>query len=247
MNWLGLFSGEGGMELGLERAGHNIVGFCENNPYAAKVLKTNHPNLPVFSNINWLIGKFNKIFMKKKITPDDVAVLSGTIHGLCGGFPCQKISIAGPKTGFKECKRKKLKKLKRKARAFGFNTDALLVRLNRSGSSLRMLPICSTSDLQRSSRISIPSGMMRNGKLFQREPLVPTILEKEFGLSHIENLPTPTVRDSGRPLPPRKKNKSGGQQPPLVSVIGGRINPRFVERMMGFPANWNNLEESKLP
>lgn len=42
-------------------------------------------------------------------------------------------------------------------------------------------------------------------------------------------LPTPTTLDSGSPLPPRKKNPSGGQKPHLVSVIGGKLNPQFVE------------------
>ena len=58
-------------------------------------------------------------------------------------------------------------------------------------------------------------------------------------------LPTPTCRDSGSPLPPRKKNKTGGQKPPLVSVIGGKLNPTFVEWMMGYPKNWTLIEKNE--
>lgn len=61
-------------------------------------------------------------------------------------------------------------------------------------------------------------------------------------LGQFGSLPTPTTFDSGSPLPPRKKNKSGGQKPPLVSVIGGKLNPSFVEWMMGLPQGWTDPE-----
>lgn len=61
------------------------------------------------------------------------------------------------------------------------------------------------------------------------------------------SLPTPTTMDSGPPLPPRKKNPSGGQAPPLNSVIGGRLCPRLVEYMMGLPQDYTkSLEELEL-
>lgn len=60
------------------------------------------------------------------------------------------------------------------------------------------------------------------------------------------SLPTPTTFDSGSPLPPRKPNKSGGQKPPLVSVIGKKLNPSFVEWMMGYPDGWSDTESSEL-
>lgn len=61
----------------------------------------------------------------------------------------------------------------------------------------------------------------------------------------ILRLPTPTTFDSGEPLPPRKKNPSGGQKPPLVCVIGGKLNPIFVEYMMGYPADYTKTLENK--
>lgn len=55
-------------------------------------------------------------------------------------------------------------------------------------------------------------------------------------------LPTPTTFDaSSRPLPPRKKNPSGGQKPGLLSVIGGKLNPQFVEWMMQYPTDWTKV------
>lgn len=61
--------------------------------------------------------------------------------------------------------------------------------------------------------------------------------------AHLLSLPTPTTFDSGNPMPPRKKNPSGGQKPPLVSVIGGKLNPEFVEYLMGYPLGWSEIEK----
>ena len=57
----------------------------------------------------------------------------------------------------------------------------------------------------------------------------------------LEMLPTPTCRDSGLPLPQRKKHNGGGQKPPLVSVIGSKLNPAFVECLMGYERGWTSI------
>ena len=61
--------------------------------------------------------------------------------------------------------------------------------------------------------------------------------------------PTLTTFDSGAPLPPRKKNKSGGQKDPLVSVMCSskdfRLNPLFAERYMGYPDHWTQIEDKE--
>ena len=49
-------------------------------------------------------------------------------------------------------------------------------------------------------------------------------------------LPTLCARDSAdKPMPPRKKNPSGGQKPPLLSVVGEKLNPEWCEKFMHFP------------
>ena len=83
--------------------------------------------------------------------------------------------------------------------------------------------------------------MTAHGMLFLRPALVPTTYANEYGL--LPRLPTPTTFDSGKPLPPRKHNPSGGQKPPLVSVIGKKLNPQFVEWMMGYPVDWTKIDE----
>jgi DNA (cytosine-5)-methyltransferase 1 len=81
MNVLDLFSGIGGFSLGLERAGMRTVAFCEIDPYCRAVLAKHWPDVPIHSDVRELTaGGFRA----------DV---------ICGGFPCQDVSIAGDRAG----------------------------------------------------------------------------------------------------------------------------------------------------
>lgn len=51
MNFLSLFSGAGGMDLGLEKAGMKCVGQIEIMPYALKILSKHWPNTPKHTDI----------------------------------------------------------------------------------------------------------------------------------------------------------------------------------------------------
>jgi DNA (cytosine-5)-methyltransferase 1 len=82
LNVLDLFSGIGGFSLGLERAGFRTVAFCEIDPYCRRVLAKHWPGVPIFEDVTKLRGT-------------DV----GTVDLICGGFPCQDISIAGKGAG----------------------------------------------------------------------------------------------------------------------------------------------------
>ena len=74
-----LFSGIGGLDLGLERAGvGHAVWQCEQDTAAQAVLRRQWPGVPVYDDVR-SIGASN-------VGPVDV---------LCGGFPCQDISVAG--------------------------------------------------------------------------------------------------------------------------------------------------------
>lgn len=82
MNVLDLFSGIGGFSLGLERAGMKTVAFCEIEPFCRRVLNRHWPEVPIYDDVTTLTAR--------RLRDDGV-----TVNLVCGGFPCQDISVAG--------------------------------------------------------------------------------------------------------------------------------------------------------
>ena len=80
MKVLDLFSGIGGFSLGLENAGFETVAFVENNKSCQRVLKK-HWSVPIYDDVK------------------DVTFNKGFADLICGGFPCQDISLAGKGEG----------------------------------------------------------------------------------------------------------------------------------------------------
>ena len=110
MNVLDLFSGIGGFSLGLERAGMRTVAFCEIDPYCRRVLAKHWPDVPVWGDIRTLTCEW----IMANATGNDVARRrhsggdqpnaeriseNAAIDVICGGFPCQDISVAGKGAG----------------------------------------------------------------------------------------------------------------------------------------------------
>lgn len=81
MKTAGLFAGIGGLELGLQRAGHTTSLLCELERGAAKVLSTRFPDVDLHDDVCTL--------------PD----LPADTELLVGGFPCQDLSQAGRTVG----------------------------------------------------------------------------------------------------------------------------------------------------
>ena len=78
---LDLFSGIGGFALGLESTGgFETVGFCDNEPFAQKVLKKHWPDVPCYEDV-------------RDVGVDTVGYRGVDI--ITGGFPCQPYSVAG--------------------------------------------------------------------------------------------------------------------------------------------------------
>jgi DNA (cytosine-5)-methyltransferase 1 len=84
---LSVFSGAGGLDLGLERAGFQAVGLIEVNRDARQTLKANRPAWPLFSN-------GDVVQVAKEITPADVGLKLRKLGVLAGGPPCQPYSAA---------------------------------------------------------------------------------------------------------------------------------------------------------
>ena len=72
-----LFSGIGGIDLGLERAGMSCAWQVEIDSYATSILEKHWSHVTRFRDVRH-VGRHN-------LTPVDL---------LCGGFPCQNISLA---------------------------------------------------------------------------------------------------------------------------------------------------------
>lgn len=82
MNVGSLFSGIGGLDLGLERAGMTVRWQSEIDPYACRVLAKHWPDVPN-------LGDITAIDWSTVERPDLV----------CGGYPCQPFSLAGVRRG----------------------------------------------------------------------------------------------------------------------------------------------------
>lgn len=84
MKFVSLFSGIGGFDLAFERAGMECVSVCEIDKNAQAILRRHFPKAELF---------------------DDVRKVGIATHGrksidvICGGFPCQDLSVAGKRAG----------------------------------------------------------------------------------------------------------------------------------------------------
>ncbi len=84
---LDLFSGIGGFSLGLERAGgFETVAFCEIEPYCRRVLAKHWPGVKQYDDV-------------RTLTADTLRRDGITVDVICGGFPCQDISVDGNGAG----------------------------------------------------------------------------------------------------------------------------------------------------
>lgn len=81
MKVLSLFSGIGGFDLGFQRAGMEVVGMCEIDKHAQKILQRRFPDATLHTDVR-------KVRYERR-----------SIDLICGGFPCQDLSVAGKRRG----------------------------------------------------------------------------------------------------------------------------------------------------
>jgi hypothetical protein len=127
----------------------------------------------------------------------------------------------------------------------GMKLLELSKNVNRSGLLGKMLKELLTSKKVWSSNRCVLTWKMKVSKsnvlLFQLQGSVRVIKEKEYGF-----LPTPNTMDyierkGMRPSRALTNRKSGY----LSEIIGKKINPNFLELMMGYPQNWTKIEPTE--
>jgi DNA (cytosine-5)-methyltransferase 1 len=77
-----MFAGIGGFDLGFERAGFEVVWCIEWDKHSQAVLRKRFPNVTIYGDIREVDAA--------QLAPVDV---------VCGGFPCQDLSVAGKRAG----------------------------------------------------------------------------------------------------------------------------------------------------
>lgn len=82
MKFISLFAGIGGLDLGLERAGMECVAQVEIDDFCQKILTKHWASIPKYKDVRD-VGKHNL----------------PTADLVCGGFPCQDVSLAGNRKG----------------------------------------------------------------------------------------------------------------------------------------------------
>lgn len=86
MTFIDFFAGIGGFRRGLELAGHKCVGFCEYDKFAVQAYRAMHD-----TESEWYAKDIREV-RAADLPRADI---------WCAGFPCQDISIAGQRQGFR--------------------------------------------------------------------------------------------------------------------------------------------------
>ena len=84
MRYISLFSGIGGFDIAFTEAGMECVGMCEIDKNAQEVLKRNFPGVDIYDDVKEVGSETHE---------------RGSVELICGGFPCQDLSIAGKRKG----------------------------------------------------------------------------------------------------------------------------------------------------
>ena len=82
MRFGSLFSGIGGLDLGLEMAGMECSWMVEVDKFGSQILKHHWPETEIYGDIYTIDGKELE-----------------SVDLICGGFPCQPVSVAGKRGG----------------------------------------------------------------------------------------------------------------------------------------------------
>lgn len=234
LNVLDLFSGIGGFSLGLERAGMKTIAFCEIEDFPRKVLAKHWPGVPIFRDIKELKG-------------EDI---NETVDVICGGYPCQPFSVAGKRTGEKDDRHLwpemlRLVKEKRPHWVLAENVvghismglDTVLFDLEDEGYATEtfIIPACGVTLPHRRDRVWIVAHAER-----QRCPKPEHEKTRVWHSARCkEEIFKGGVVLEAEPESEWRHGTATNPEGPL------RLNPVYVEAMMGYPKGWTDLKHSE--
>jgi len=272
MKVLDLFSGIGGFSLGFERVGWQTVAFCEIDKHCQAILKKHWPEVVIFDDITKL---------DKSSLPSDIDVI-------CGGFPCQDISVAGHQEGITGSRSNLWKEYKRLINEIrpkyaiienvaNLRNKGLVTVLQDLGeigynAQWHCIPASAVGAPHRRDRIWIIAysgsygcecrGNNRNrGSLQNNQERLLTEVQQERDKRKsrsCEVCKTSSDTDGERCQGERKSRevspilsqenwqvelrnstpRTTWKKEPVPRVVDGKLNPEFVEWMMGYPIGW---------
>lgn len=250
-----LFSGIGGLDLGLESSGHNIQFLSENDKEASLVLENHFSKVPNLGDISRI-----KSLPKVEI--------------LTAGFPCQDISLAGTRQGLLGARSGLVNEVFRLSRLIKPEFIVLenvlnLLRIERGKAMVSILQ--DLEDLGYSWAYRVVDS--RGFGIPQRRLRVVIVASKSLGIAEkiiFSDSTEPVVDDDMKMLAkshdygfywtegkrgvgwatdavPPIKGGSGLGIPSAPAVfsgtkrIAGTIDVEDAERLQGFPINWTNV------
>lgn len=253
-----LFSGIGGLDLGLERAGMQVKWNCEIDPYCREVLAHHWPGVKQYDDIR------------------DVDASAERVDLICGGFPCQPVSLAGrglaqadPRWLWPEFKRvvgelrpryvlvenvpglatRGLGLVVGDLSALGYDAEWQVVSAASVGAPHireRIFVVAypcgerRQQDAGRSHGNETQDAGGARKKITSLTVMVKAIEQDKFR----EMWPTATAT-ANMHTGPGSSGREGGLN--LQTAVGGSLNPRWVEWLMGFPVGWTDLSSSETP
>ncbi len=266
MKVLDLFSGIGGFSLGLENAGWQTVAFCEIDKHCQAVLKKHWPEVVIFDDITKL-SKSN---------------LSTDIDVICGGFPCQDISVAGHQKGITGDRSNLWKEYKRLINEFkpkyaiienvanlrnkglvtvlqdiaeiGYNAEWHCIPASAVGAPHRrdriwIIAYASSKRCQGERELGEVSELLASEKekTELRNSLLRVEQESYFANADCRRCKTNVKFREVSPALSQQKwqielrnsvSRDIWKFEPVPRVVDGRLNPEFVEWMMGYSCGW---------